>query len=81
MNTTENRQAVHVKSKNIELTTLSGLCIQLFAKLNVFKGSRTVHLGGLYIILTKGKAFKFLQDKDIPFGYNDAKFQASILNH
>ena len=30
---------------------------------------------------TNGRAFKFIQHKDTPFGYDDTKFQTSTVNH
>ena len=44
-------------------------------------GSSTVHLGGCKSFSTKGKAFKLIQDKDTPFGYDGTKFQTSTLKH
>ena len=43
-------------------------------------GSSIAHLGGYKSFSTKGKAFKLIQDKDTPFGYDDTKFQTSTLN-
>ena len=45
-------------------------------------GGPEPHIWEVYVSFsTKGRVFELLQDKDIPFGYDDAKFQTRKLNH
>ena len=62
---------------------INGLCIRLFAELNAFMGGvkHRSFFGGYKSFSTKGRAFKLIQDKDTPFGYDHTKFQTSALNH
>ena len=61
---------------------VNGLCIQRFAELNTFMGGvkHRHFLGGYKSFSTEWRAFKLIQDKDMPFGYADTKFQTSTLN-